>query len=162
MPQDGRRILRIDDHDNAGKDHHTNADGDAGEQHDLRDILRIHAPMGVIAVTQGAAAQAGKTNALADRQADEGGKRDLGIGEIVLHIPHADPVEAGQAKIRTEGEGECCYQVEGWDCPYRFCDVGQGIFAERVIEQISSEAEADHQGYVGQDFLSRHRPLAHR
>lgn len=67
------------------------------EQDDLRDIVGVETPSGIESIADAAAAEAHKSDIVAQRMSDEGCKRSLLVGQRSLHIAQREPVERGQA-----------------------------------------------------------------
>ncbi|HEX9491526.1 MAG TPA: hypothetical protein VF930_14660, partial [Stellaceae bacterium] len=104
MDSVGRAMRRDEQHDR-GHRYLADDDGGGAEQDDLADRLGIEAPLRIVAGAQRAAAEWGKPERVADRQRDEGRQRGLGIGQGMLGVAQAEPVEERQRGIACRREG---------------------------------------------------------
>lgn len=97
QPQQACGVFGINEQGDTAKGDQPKTDRDAAKKNDLGDLLQAQAPAGIVTVPKGTTAEACKADIVPYREADEGGQRDLAIGQDLAERQDGKKIEEGEA-----------------------------------------------------------------
>lgn len=119
----------------------TDADRHAAEEHHPGDIRHAEAVLGIESVADGAAAQKRDPEAVADRQAGEGGEGGVPIGKRMPGIAQGAIIEEGEARIAGGGPEEGSCPCAGGQRKERAPQLGRVVAGQIAPEQKGRQQE---------------------